>query len=84
LSALEVLSPSNKSGKGRQAYLAQRFEYRHHNINLVEIDLLLGGDRVPLLAPLPCVHYARRHASSIRGVFMVRSGTTPEGADSSG
>lgn len=51
--ALEVLSPSNKSGKGRSAYLAKRFEYRHQRVNLVELDLLLGGQRVPLLAPFP-------------------------------
>jgi len=55
--AVEMLSPSNKSGKGRSAYLAKRFEYRHQHVNLVEIDLLLGGQRVPLLAPLPTGHY---------------------------
>lgn len=55
--ALEMLSPSNKSGKGRSAYLAKRFEYRHQHINLVEIDLLLGGQRAPLLAPLPKADY---------------------------
>jgi hypothetical protein len=55
--AIELLSPSNKSGKGRAAYLAKRFEYRHQHVNLVEIDLLLAGQRVPLLAPLPTGDY---------------------------
>lgn len=57
VTGFEMLSPSNKSGKGRAAYLAKRFEYRHQHMNLVELDLLLGGQRVPLLAPLPEGHY---------------------------
>jgi hypothetical protein len=53
VTCVELLSPSNKSGPGRQVYLAKRHELLHQALNLVEIDLLLGGDRFSLLAPLP-------------------------------
>src|SRR5436305_4194428 len=53
VTGIEVLSPSNKVNAGRVAYLAKRRDLLHHGVNLVEIDLLLAGDRIPLLAPLP-------------------------------
>lgn len=59
VSHIELLSPSNKRrGVGdRVAYLAKRRSVLHHRVHLVEIDLLLGGDRLPLLAPLPAGDY---------------------------
>jgi hypothetical protein len=52
VTALEVLSPTNKSTTaGKRAYLAKRKAYRQSEANVVEIDLLRAGD--PLLeAPL--------------------------------
>lgn len=54
LTAIEILSPSNKStGKDREAYLAKRSEYFAAGTNLVEIDLLRGGNRLPFGNPHP-------------------------------
>ena len=52
---IELLSPSNKRGgsKDRLAYLTKRKNLMMHRINLVECDLLLAGDRMPTLLPLP-------------------------------
>jgi Protein of unknown function (DUF4058) len=52
---IELLSPSNKrrGSEDRVAYLAKRKTLMVHRVNLVEIDLLLAGDRLPMLAPLP-------------------------------
>ncbi|MCI0359659.1 MAG: DUF4058 family protein [Planctomycetaceae bacterium] len=44
VTAIEVLSPDNKQpGEGRSSYLTKREEYRAGGANLVEIDLLRGG-----------------------------------------
>jgi len=43
VSVIEVLSPWNKTGKGRQEYQEKQREYLLNEINLVEIDLLRRG-----------------------------------------
>ena len=48
VTAIEVLSPINKSWQGRQAYLEKRDELHASRVNLVEIDLLLGGAPLPM------------------------------------
>lgn len=50
---LELLSPSNKEHSGRGLYLAKRNALLVQGIHLFELDLLLGGDRLPLERPLP-------------------------------
>lgn len=56
LTVIEVLSPSNKNGgENREAYLAKRREYFAARSNLVEIDLLRDGDRLPMGRPRPPV-----------------------------
>ena len=57
VTVIEVLSPTNKSGIGRAEYLEKRKEFHSRKINLVEIDLLLGGHRVPMKKPLRRGHY---------------------------
>jgi hypothetical protein len=52
LSVIEVLSPSNKSGDDRDAYLLKRRGYLG-TVNLVEIDLLRAGNRMPVGRPAP-------------------------------
>jgi hypothetical protein len=47
VTAIEVLSPIDKSWQGRQVYLDKRDKLYASKVNLVEIDLLLGG--APLL-----------------------------------
>ncbi len=54
VTVIEVLSPSNKeSGDDRDAYLYKRSEYLLTGTNLVEIDLLFDGERVPMGKPKP-------------------------------
>ena len=43
VTAVEVLYPINKWGHGRQIYLEKRDKLHASRVNLVEIDLLLGG-----------------------------------------
>jgi Protein of unknown function (DUF4058) len=52
ITVVEVLSPANKTGMGRQEYLEKRQELQAKKINVVEIDLLIGGLRVPMKEPL--------------------------------
>ena len=54
LTVLELLSPSNKkSGLDREQYLAKHDSYLGSNVNLVEIDLLRSGERLPTGRPVP-------------------------------
>lgn len=55
VTVIELLSPTNKrSGEdGIDAYLEKRTELVASGINLVEIDLLRGGDRLPMRGSLP-------------------------------
>ncbi len=56
--AIEVLSPSNKSPSGdRATYLAKRRRLLSAGANLVEVDLLRGGPRLPLEGLPPCDYY---------------------------
>lgn len=54
VTVIETLSPSNKraSSDGREQYLAKRQEILQSRTNLVELDLLRGGKRLPV-AGLP-------------------------------
>jgi hypothetical protein len=52
LAAIEVISPSNKVGEDREAYLLKRRTYLGA-VNFVEIDLLRAGDRMPIGRPAP-------------------------------
>ena len=53
VTSIEMLSPANKSRADGSDYLAKRAMLLRRGINLVEIDLLLGGDRLPAVDPLP-------------------------------
>ncbi|MBI1830620.1 MAG: DUF4058 family protein [Planctomycetes bacterium] len=50
---LELLSPTNKEGPGRTEYLHKRNAILRQNVHLVELDLLLGGRRLPSPRSLP-------------------------------
>ena len=56
---IEVLSPANKraNSDGRREYLAKRAMILRSSAHLVEIDLLRGGERLPMAEPLPSVDY---------------------------
>jgi hypothetical protein len=54
VTVVELLSPSNKEPPGDRLYLKKHFELIHQPVHLVELDLLIGGKRLPLLdADLP-------------------------------
>ncbi len=57
VTCIEVLSPTNKRGPGREEYAAKRFEILSGTAHLVEIDLLRVGTRFPTGEPLPAVPY---------------------------
>jgi hypothetical protein len=57
VTAIEVLSPTNKRGDGRDEYLAKRGRLLLSNAHLMEIDLLREGQRVPMRQPLPSAPY---------------------------
>jgi hypothetical protein len=55
VTSIEVLSPSNKrpGTEGWELYQRKRQSLLLGNVNLVEIDLLRGGQRMPMLDPWP-------------------------------
>lgn len=56
VTAIEVLSPTNKTSH-RSEYLAKRDLLLASDVNLVEMDLLIGGRRLPMKTALPDSHY---------------------------
>jgi hypothetical protein len=52
VAVIEILSPSTKA-PGRQDYLEKRLAVLRQDVHLVELDLLLSGQRLPMLEPLP-------------------------------
>ena len=57
VTTLELLSPANKEQPGRTEYLAKRRALIYQKVNIVELDLLLGGNRLPMDGPLPAGDY---------------------------
>lgn len=58
VTVVEILSPSNKvPGTGRTDYIRKREDILASHVNLVEIDLLRGGEPMPLTTPAPPCHY---------------------------
>jgi hypothetical protein len=68
VTAIEILSPTNKRGEGRVEYLAKRRRILVSTAHLLEIDLLRQGQRVPMQQPLPPADYF---------VFLSRAGDRP-------
>ena len=54
---IEILSPANKHGKGFEKYVQKRASLLQTSTHLLELDLLRGGERIPLfggeLPPAP-------------------------------
>ncbi len=72
VTVMEVLSPSNKQPgeDGIETYLTKRAEYLASDAHLVEIDLLRGGERLPMRRDLPPGDYT---------VYVGRQGRSPRG-----
>lgn len=76
VTAIELLSPSNKRpGSDRQQYLHKRKQYAESGVHLVEIDLLRGGPRMPLVPLPPCDYYVvvcRAEKRRDEGIWPIR------------
>jgi hypothetical protein len=57
LTHIEILTPDQKQGKGFDWYLHQRSSLLKNSINVIEIDLLRDGFRLPLPESLPPAPY---------------------------
>jgi hypothetical protein len=58
VTVIEILSPVNKHGGGFQEYLEKRTALLRTQTHLLEIDLLRGGQRIPLTGgELPLASY---------------------------
>jgi hypothetical protein len=53
VTVVEMLSPANEAGDGFADFCAKRLAILRRKVHLVELDLLLGGRRLPLSKPLP-------------------------------
>lgn len=53
VTTIELLSPSNKYGYSREEYVYKRLSLIAPPLHLVELDFLLGGNRLPMARPLP-------------------------------
>jgi hypothetical protein len=60
VTVIETLSPANMraSSDGREQYLAKRQEILQSRTNLVELDLLRGGRRLPIVSMPPGDYFA--------------------------
>jgi hypothetical protein len=66
VTVIGILSPSNKGGSGRIDYVAKRDALIDQPVNLVEIDLLLSGSRMPMSGRMPPGEYTAIVARSER------------------
>lgn len=57
VAVLELLSPTNKTGFGRDAYLDKRNALLLQDVHFVEVDLLVSGQRPRVRKPLPTGDY---------------------------
>ena len=53
VTVIEILSPANKNQPGREKYLQKWERILDNSVNLVELDLLRLGQRIPMLEPYP-------------------------------
>jgi hypothetical protein len=76
VTVLEVLSPTNKTpGADRQLYLAKRRANQASRTHFVEIDLLRGGPRMPMLEPPICdycVLVSRQERWPFAGIWPIQ------------
>jgi len=59
VTVIELLSPSNKrrGSDGRREYLRKRDDILRSPVHLVEVDLLRGGQRLPIRGAVPATDY---------------------------
>ena len=58
ITVIEILSPTNKQTKeGRKAYLKKREKLLESDTNLIEIDLIRKGDKMPMITNIADTDY---------------------------
>jgi hypothetical protein len=57
VTVIELLSPTNKEGRGRDAYIEKRDALLAQYVHIVEIDLLVQGARLQMKTRLPAGDY---------------------------
>ncbi len=57
VTAIELMSPTNKRGEGYDEYIRKRARILQSRTHLLEIDLLRRGRRAPMQRPLPDAPY---------------------------
>lgn len=57
VTAIEVLSPTNKRGSGLKEFRKRRLEFLSSSAHYMEIDLLRIGKRYPIMGTIPSVPY---------------------------
>lgn len=57
ITIIEILSPTNKRGDGRQKYEEKRQRVLSSRTHLIEIDILRDGNPLPVIENLPQSHY---------------------------
>jgi hypothetical protein len=76
VTAIEVLSSTNKHGVGRREYLKKRRRILRSEAHLVEIDLLHAGRRIPMERTLPpapyYVYVGREESRPMTDVWPIR------------
>ena len=72
IAVIELLSPTNKTSKGWDEYLAKRASILSSPTHLVEIDLLRAGRRMPVIGAVPDAHYR---------ILVANARRTDSGAD---
>ena len=76
VTVIELLSPADKNlGPDREQYIAKRRQLHAAGVNLVEIDLLHGGPRLPLEELPDCDYYvlvSRREERPRVGLWPIR------------
>src|SRR5262249_44808766 len=84
VTVIELLSPPNKKARRpRRGYLRKRRDLIRSRVNLVEIDLLRGGQPMPLVEPTPpndhrlLIGRARPIRKEVGYVFPWRTPITP-------
>jgi hypothetical protein len=71
VTTVELLSPANKTGAGLSEYEQKRNELIRAGVNIVEINLLIGGDRPAIQSDWPAGEY---YALVIRGGLKPQAG----------
>ena len=75
ITVIEIISPSNKTASGAMRFAARQESLLHHGVNIVDIDLIRGGER-----PIPDVFLPLLKTETGRTTYLIMTalGIDPE------